>query len=81
MNPEVKLQQADGDLLFPRGVEETGRKILALDSLASARTGHSGNLHEKKLLVLSSPGKFFSRKRQESLHFASACRTESMHWG
>lgn len=37
MNPEVKFQQADRDLPFPRGVEETGRKSLALPFLASAR--------------------------------------------
>lgn len=81
MNPEVKFQQADGDLPFPRGVEETGRKSLAVPSLASARTGHSGNLREEKLLALYSPGKLFSRKRQEKLHSSSVCRRESMHWG
>lgn len=57
MNPNM------GDLPFPRGVEGTGRKTLALPSLASARTGHSGNLHEKKLLVLCSPGKLISRNK------------------
>lgn len=81
MNPDVKFQQAEGDLPFPRGVEETSRKSLALPSLASARTGHSANLYEKKLLVLCSPGKLFSRKRQEKNHYSSVCRPESMHWG
>lgn len=49
--------------------------------MAYARTGHSENLCEKKLLVLCSPGKLFSRKRQEKLHSPLGCRMESMHWG
>lgn len=81
MNMKVKFQQADRDLSFPRGVEKTGRNSLSFPFLASARTGHSGNLSEKKLLVLCSPGKLFSRKRQEKFHPSSVCRMESMHWG
>lgn len=80
MNPEVKFQQAHGNLPFPRGVEEIGRKSLALSSLAFAKTCHSGNLCERKLLVLCSPGKLFSRKRQEKLHSSSVCKMESKHW-